>query len=77
VLALTAAELPDGTSLKTPGSNSYRPLPRNGTPPRSREPKGPIGLWGTNTLGFVLKTLQLGRTLGLLVSRVVNLLLVG
>jgi len=28
--------------------------------PGSREPKGRDGLWGLNTLGFVLKTLQFG-----------------
>lgn len=44
VIALTTAELPDGTILKTPGSSSYGPLPRNGTPACSREPKGPIDL---------------------------------
>ena len=35
-----AAELPDGTILKTPGSNSYGPLPRNGTPPGPANPRG-------------------------------------
>ena len=45
-------------------ANARKQLERTATyeqdSPGSREPKGRDGLWGLNTLGFVLKTLQFG-----------------
>jgi hypothetical protein len=53
------AELADGTLLKTPGSISYGPLSRNGTPrvPRTQGSNRPTG---AEHPGFVPKTLQFG-----------------
>ena len=59
VIALTTAELPDGTILKTPGSSSYGPLPKKGHPVPAN-PRVESAYRRLNTLGFVLKTLQFG-----------------